>query len=426
MVLDFCPGGELFYHLSKIGKLDEDIAKFYFWEVLLALEYLHTNGIIYRDLKPENILIDKDGHVMLTDFGLSKTGFKKHTLSYSFWGSPEYMSPEMLDETGHGFSMDIYALGALLFEFLTGLPPHYSQNRDVLFHNILHEDLEIPNYLSYEAKDLLQKLLAKDPFERLGTMNGISEIKKHMFWSSIDFRTLAEKRYKPPFIPDLYESYFDTNYLDNQLREHPENYFPIDEIISKNKQSEMLQVNDSHLNSSIDNQSGDIEKQAGSKKISSIESKANEKSLFESPEVSYKGYSFYKDNHDEIDESIESSIFSTANKMTDKIHDLNTKQPKKLSSNKTNLGALYDEYYKKSSNKPENAIELSEPTAAKPRVCDKIQSIRQRNLDDYFKQADEEPIFDDKKKEEHLNKFLESFDIVENEMKGKTLFGFQY
>ena len=91
------------------------------------------------------------------------------------------MGLEMLDETGHGFAMDIYALGALLFEFLTGLPPHYSQNRHILFHNILHEDLEIPNYLSNEAKDLLQKLLAKDPFERLGTMNGISEIKKRIF-----------------------------------------------------------------------------------------------------------------------------------------------------------------------------------------------------------------------------------------------------
>ena len=319
---------------------------------------------------------------MLTDFGLSKTGFKKHTLSYSFWGSPEYMSPEMLDETGHGFAMDIYALGALLFEFLTGLPPHYSQNRDKLFHNILHEELEIPSFLSYEARDLLHKLLAKDPFERLGTMNGISEIKKHMFWSSIDFDILAEKRYEPPFIPDMYESYFDTNYLDNQLKEHPENYFPIDEIIAQNKQSEMLQIDNIYWSTPVDDQSGDVEKQAGSKKISSIESKANEKSLLlESPEVSYKGYSFYKDNHDDIDESIESSIFSTANKMSDKIYGLSTKQPKKLSNNKTHGNSIpNDEYYRRSSNKPENAIELSEPTVSKPRVCDNMLSIRQRNL----------------------------------------------
>ena len=182
------------------------------------------------------------------------------------------------------------------------------------------------------------------------------------------------------------------------MREYPENYFPTDEIIAKNKQSEMLQFNDSYLNSSIDDQSVDVEKQEGSKKISSIESKDNEKLLLKSPEVSYKGYSFYKDNHDEVDESIESSIFSTSNKMTDKIYGLNTKQPNKLSSNKMNFGSPRDEYYKRSPNKPENAVELSEPAVAKPRVRDKIQLIRHRNIDDYFKQADKEPIFDDKKK----------------------------
>lgn len=136
MVLDYCPGGEFFFHLSQNGRLDEDIARFYFCEVLLALEYLHEEGIIYRDLKPENILLGEDGHVVLTDFGLSKLGFDKHTLSYSFCGSPEYMSPEMLEETGHGFAMDIYSLGALLYEFLTGLPPYYSQDREELFYNI--------------------------------------------------------------------------------------------------------------------------------------------------------------------------------------------------------------------------------------------------------------------------------------------------
>ena len=159
------------------GKLDEDVARFYFWEVLLALEYLHENGIIYRDLKPENILLDDEGHVILTDFGLSKVGFDKYTLSYSFWGSPEYMSPEMLNETGHGFAMDIYSLGALLFEFLTGLPPFYSQDRDELFYNIWNKHLDIPDYLSYEAQDLLKRLLRKDPWERLGAFIGIGEIK---------------------------------------------------------------------------------------------------------------------------------------------------------------------------------------------------------------------------------------------------------
>lgn len=181
MVLDYCPGGEFFFHLSKNGRLDEEIARFYFCEVLLALEYLHENGIIYRDLKPENILLDAEGHVVLTDFGLSKTNFDRKTLSHSFCGSPEYMSPEMLEELGHGFSMDIYSLGALLYEFLTGLPPHYSEDREELFYRICNENLTFPDYLSEEAIDFLSKILKKNPLERLGAVNGIKELKSHPF-----------------------------------------------------------------------------------------------------------------------------------------------------------------------------------------------------------------------------------------------------
>jgi serine/threonine protein kinase len=95
-VLDFCPGGELFFQLSRYGKFPEPIAKFYFAEILLGIEYLHQNDIMYRDLKPENILIDLDGHVRITDFGLSKDNFQKRQRATSFCGSPEYMSPEML------------------------------------------------------------------------------------------------------------------------------------------------------------------------------------------------------------------------------------------------------------------------------------------------------------------------------------------
>jgi serum/glucocorticoid-regulated kinase 2 len=272
MVLDYCPGGEFFFHLSKNGRLDEQIARFYFWEVLLALEYLHLNGIIYRDLKPENILLDADGHVVLTDFGLSKTDFDRTTFSYSFWGSPEYMSPEMLDEMGHGFPMDIYSLGALLYEFVTGLPPHYSQDREELFFNIWNHPIVFPSYLSWETKDLLEKLLKKDPYERLGAISGISEIKNHPFCKSIDFEALLEKRYIPPFIPSKTETYFDLEYLENQINENPSNYFPIDKIL-------------------FSCPSSPPEKQAGSKKVTSTDSKA-EKSFLS--QVSYSGYSFYR------------------------------------------------------------------------------------------------------------------------------------
>jgi serine/threonine protein kinase len=113
--------------------MSEYAAKFYFSEILLGLEYIHSKGIVYRDLKPENVLIDIDGHIKLADFGLSKFLTSSDSLTNSFCGSPEYMSPEMLMGTGHGSSVDYYSLGAILFEMLTGLPPFYSTDRNQMY-----------------------------------------------------------------------------------------------------------------------------------------------------------------------------------------------------------------------------------------------------------------------------------------------------
>ena len=177
--MDFCPGGELFFHLHNLGRLTEDQTKFYFCEILLAIEFLHSLNIVYRDLKPENVLLDIDGHVRITDFGLSKEGIDKNGRSYSFCGSPEYMSPEMLKALGHGREVDFYSIGALLFEMLTGLPPFYDSNRSKMYLKILNEDLDLPPYLSRNVKNLLLGLLEKDPTARLGFQHGIEEIKSH-------------------------------------------------------------------------------------------------------------------------------------------------------------------------------------------------------------------------------------------------------
>lgn len=114
----------MFYNLQQKGPYSEELAKFYFAEILLGLEFLHSKNIAYRDLKPENILIDLDGHIKIADFGLSKH-IKFFEKSYSFCGSPEYMCPEMLRNEGHNQMVDYYTLGALLYEMLTGLPPYY-------------------------------------------------------------------------------------------------------------------------------------------------------------------------------------------------------------------------------------------------------------------------------------------------------------
>ena len=127
-ILEFCSGGELFFLLRQIGKMTEDQARFYFVEICLGMQHLHKKKIIYRDIKPENILLDSDGHIRIADFGLSKQGMENKDISYSFCGSPEYMAPEMILRAGHNFQLDLYCLGTLLYEMVTGLPPFYSND----------------------------------------------------------------------------------------------------------------------------------------------------------------------------------------------------------------------------------------------------------------------------------------------------------
>ena len=133
MILDYCPGGDLSQLLFKEKRISEDRAKKYLAEILLALEHLHKKDIIYRDLKPDNVVLDEEGHVMLTDFGLSKEGVLDNLSAKSFCGSIAYLAPEMLRRTGHGKSVDWYLLGVLLYELLVGLPPHFTNNREELF-----------------------------------------------------------------------------------------------------------------------------------------------------------------------------------------------------------------------------------------------------------------------------------------------------
>ena len=134
---------------------------------MLALEALHKEDIIYRDLKPDNIVIGADGHIMLTDFGLSREGVKRSNFgARSFCGSYAYLAPEMVRKVGHCKTVDWYLLGVILYEMLTGMPPYYNDDKNQLFHNILTEDLNFDSEklsLSSECKEILLLLLQKDP-----------------------------------------------------------------------------------------------------------------------------------------------------------------------------------------------------------------------------------------------------------------------
>lgn len=217
LVLDYCSGGELFFHLGRESKFTEERVRFYAAEIILALEHLHELGVVYRDLKPENVLLDSKGHVSLTDFGLSKEGINDNKSAHSFCGTPEYLAPEILQRSGHGQAADWWSLGALLFEMLTGIPPFYSRDRDRLFAKILKAKLRIPQFLSADASDLLEKLLTRDASTRLGSEKGAYEIKRHPWFRQVDWEAVLLKKVIPPFKPHSSEMESEANNFSNEF-----------------------------------------------------------------------------------------------------------------------------------------------------------------------------------------------------------------
>ncbi|CAK90137.1 unnamed protein product (macronuclear) [Paramecium tetraurelia] len=210
-VMEHCAGGELFYHLRKLRRLNEEQAKKYFVQVCLAIEELHKYGVVYRDIKPENILLDLDGYIRLSDFGLSKPNMDREETAYSFCGSPEYMSPEMLMRNGHSFMVDIYCLGALLYEFIYGSPPFYSRNIEQIYNSILNDKISFPPFVKIDSnlKDLISKLLIKDPQMRLGSKNGIKEILQHKWFKGFDIEALVKRKLNISYRPKPLSYNFD-------------------------------------------------------------------------------------------------------------------------------------------------------------------------------------------------------------------------
>lgn len=201
LILDYCAGGDLGKHLKKRKRFPEWLAKIYICEIILALEELHKNNIIFRDLKPENIILDSDGHARLIDFGLSKEEVSDSTITRSFCGSLAYLAPEIIQRKGHGQTVDWYLLGVLFYETLVGVPPFYSSNRKKLFRNILYGRLKLPSSISCEAKDLLKLLLRRAPAERLGAKDDAAEVKAHSYFEGINWDQVLRKELKP-VLPD--------------------------------------------------------------------------------------------------------------------------------------------------------------------------------------------------------------------------------
>lgn len=181
-IMDYINGGELFYHLQKEKRFSEDRVRFYAAEIVAGLEYLHSAGVIYRDLKPENLLLTHEGHIVMTDFGLSKEGLHdRDDRTGTFCGTPEYLAPEVLEGKGYGKAVDWWSFGTLMFEMLTGLPPFYCEDVQQMYTKIMTAELEVPDTMSAEAADLLSKLLDRNPDTRLQVRTFFSVFKSPPF-----------------------------------------------------------------------------------------------------------------------------------------------------------------------------------------------------------------------------------------------------
>lgn len=192
--MDFMQGGELNFHLKTHKKLPEIVVRFLAAEILLALEYLHSQNIVYRDLKPYNLMLTADGHIKLIDFGLSKKFNKEKNKTYSFCGTMGYLAPEIYYKKGHDFTADWWSYGAVLYQMVAGHLPFYKKDHEEMYSQIINKGIAIEeNIFSKELYKLLKGLLHPQPELRMGNQNDTEEIKNHEFFKTIDWDLLSKK-----------------------------------------------------------------------------------------------------------------------------------------------------------------------------------------------------------------------------------------
>ncbi|KAL4498649.1 hypothetical protein ABPG72_019767 [Tetrahymena utriculariae] len=207
LMIEYASGGQLWHKLTKEGRFDENTVKRYMADIILAVEYLHSQNppIIHRDIKPENLILDENGRVKLVDFGWSNF---KNRQRMTYCGTLDYLAPEMILELGHDEKLDIWSLGVLIFELITGKAPFaakvenanidQNQARQILEDNILKVKLDYPNDFPQLAKDLVNSLCKKEPNQR----KTLPEIKKHpWFLMENEGKNIFEMEpwnYRPP------------------------------------------------------------------------------------------------------------------------------------------------------------------------------------------------------------------------------------
>lgn len=351
LVMDFHPGGDLATQLARWGRLGRDRARFYAAEITEGVTALHRSGVIYRDLKPENILIAFDGHIVLTDFGLSKqfvpatADVPSEDRTLTFCGTAEYLAPEVLLAEPYSYEVDWWSFGTMLYEMLTGLTPFWSEDHATMYRRVLHDELtfveDSSRVMDHDTKTLLRGLLQRNPAVR---MTG-ARIKKHPYFGMIDWDHVRHKRYIPPYVPAVNPNdATDTqNFDETFLAMEPTHVQDEDPASSPAADGEDKQADSQDQPTSDEEAPGKIEP---------------EKAVDEDGNDVFDGYSFTAPRTDKdsiIEEETEGETDDTG--LTSQSHDQLCESAKTPTSNAS------DEQYSSSSTRPtSNERETSENT----------------------------------------------------------------
>lgn len=199
LVTEFLSGGEVFSHLRTMGHFPLDVVRFYAAEILLVLQHLHSNHVVFRDLKPENLVFDQNGHITFIDFGFAK---QIETHAYTLCGTPDYIPPEIIRGEGSTFASDWWSFGVIIYEFLVGETPFYDENENTMYLKICRGKVHYPSYIDPITKSLLSGLLQVDRFKRLGgTTIDAEEIKEHQWFRGVNWDKVHDHKYQCPLIP---------------------------------------------------------------------------------------------------------------------------------------------------------------------------------------------------------------------------------
>jgi serine/threonine protein kinase len=241
-VMPFVQGGELYRFFKSKKRFKESEVKFYAVQIALALGYLHKKGIVHRDLKLENILVAQDGYLKIIDFGLAKL-MDQGSVTKTYCGTPEYLAPEMIAQTGHNFGIDWWALGILIYEMRIGVTPFFNKNKNMLFAKIQKSKVIFPDKAKYgleysdEFVDIVQKLLDKNPNQRLGAKDDVMEVLNHPWFSDVNVKNIEAQKVTPPLKPDLSKDQVDFKYFNLRQQNTMESFLPPERVAKVQSQN---------------------------------------------------------------------------------------------------------------------------------------------------------------------------------------------